>query len=195
MSPTDNGDPYSIYIDDENFSWDTGEDSDYMTSESNTWNQVSVSSSCSSRLTSPGPLTSPQSFVQSPSVNSQPQPQSENDSEVILPPPFSTPPKLRTVETVLKDYKGKDVSTLRVLTVALAREAIFGRKEMARSSLSGRKNTALLDSQKLDYIKTLVRSRVSEKSQVEFEAIWTLCRSSLSKSCQTLRTTAKKDAL
>ena len=77
-----------------------------------------------------------------------------------------------------------------MLTVALARDAIFGRDELATKSLSRRKNTGVLDSEKLNYIKTLIYSRVPQKSPVELEYIWTLCRTSLSKSCQTLR--AKK---
>ena len=105
-------------------------------------------------------------------------------------PPFKTPPKLQPVEYVLKNFPGKEVAILRNLTTALARDAIFGRAELAK--LSGRKNTVPLPSEKLDYIKTLVRSRVPEKSAVEFEWIWSLCRASLSKSCQGVRTNARK---
>ena len=36
-------------------------------------------------------------------------------------------------------------------------------------SISGRKNTASLDPRKLDYIKTVVHSRVPDKPKVEFE--------------------------
>ena len=43
------------------------------------------------------------------------------------------------VEEVTKDYPGSGVATLRRLTTALAREVIFGKEEMCRSSLSGRK--------------------------------------------------------
>ena len=108
------------------------------------------------------------------------------------PPPFATPPKLRPVEEVIKDHPGTDVSILRELTTALAREAVFGREELSKCSLSGRKNTISLNKRKLEYIKSVVRSRVPEKSQVDFELIWKLCRSSLSKSCQTIRTNTKK---
>ena len=87
----------------------------------------------------------------------------------------------------MRDYTGTDVASLRLLTIALARDAIFGREEMAAKSLSCRKNTGVLSKQKLDYIKTLVRSRVSHKSNIEFEHIWTMCRGSISKCCQTLR--------
>lgn len=108
------------------------------------------------------------------------------------PPPFSTPPKLRPVDEVIRDHPGSDVSVLRELTTALAREAIFGREELSKCSLSGRKNTISLNKRKLEYIKSVVRSRIPNKSGVEFELIWKLCRSSLSKSCQTIRTNAKK---
>ena len=87
---------------------------------------------------------------------------------------------------------GTTEKALRSLTTALAREAIFGRDDMAKRSLSGRKNTVVLDQKKTDYIKTLVRSHVPNKSAVEFEFIWKQCRDSLSKSCQTLRTSKKK---
>ena len=86
-------------------------------------------------------------------------------------PPFNTPPKLQQVEQVMRDYNGTDVASLRLLTIALARDAIFGKKEMAKKSLSGRKNTGIFSKHKLDYIKTLVRSRVPNKPNVEFEYI------------------------
>lgn len=108
------------------------------------------------------------------------------------PVPFDTPPKLRSVEEVMRENTGTSEMHLRSLTTALAREAIFGREELAKRSLSGRKNTVALDKKKTDYIKALVRSRVPNKSSVEFEYIWKQCRESLSKSCQTLRTNKKK---
>ena len=107
-------------------------------------------------------------------------------------PQFATPPKLQPIEQVMRNNPGSNVASLRSLTTALARDAIFGREELARSSLSGRKNTGTLSDAKLTYIKTLVQSRVPNKSPVEFEHIWSLCRQSLSKSCQTLRTSAKR---
>ena len=109
-----------------------------------------------------------------------------SDTQSIPPPPFSTPPKLRPVEYVMNNNPGSDVASLRILTVALARDAIFGKEELATKSLSGRKNTGVLDPDKLNYIKTLTYSRIPQKSPVELEYIWTLCRTSLSKSCQTL---------
>ena len=79
-------------------------------------------------------------------------------------PRFKTPPKLRPIEQVLRDYPGSDVATLRLLTTALAREAIFGREELAKKSLSGRNNTGMLEQEKLDYIKTLIKTRVPRKT-------------------------------
>ena len=120
-------------------------------------------------------------------------PMSESNAVTALPPPpFSTPPKLVPVEEVMKDYPGSDVATLQRLTTVLAREAIFGKEEMCRSSLSGQKNTGGLNKRKLDYIKTVVKSRVPNMPEVHFEAIWKECRGSLSKSCQTLHTAARK---
>ena len=109
-----------------------------------------------------------------------------------LPPPFNTPPKLRAVEEVMKDHQGTDVNSLRRLATAIAREAIFGKKELQNSSLSGKNRTGILDKNKLDYIKNVVRSRVPTMSELEFEFLWKMCRSSISKSCQTLRTGAKR---
>ena len=40
----------------------------------------------------------------------------------------------------MRDYNGTDVASLRLLTIASARrDAIFGKEEMAKKSLSGRK--------------------------------------------------------
>ena len=90
------------------------------------------------------------------------------------------------------DYPGTDVASLRRLTTALARDAIFGREALGRSSLSGKNNTGCLEKHKLDYIKAVVKSRVPNMLEVAFEGIWSKCRSSLSKSCQMMRTNAKK---
>lgn len=95
----------------------------------------------------------------------------------------------------MRENTGTDTLSLRKLTTALAREAIFGRREMTTKSLSGRYATGELDKQKISYIKSLVHSRVPKKSAVEFESIWKQCRGSLSKSCQTLRNTEKKKSV
>lgn len=58
--------------------------------------------------------------------------------------------------------------------------------------MSGWKHTATLDNEKLDYIKMVVHSRVPNISQVEFELIWSMCQQSISKSCPTLRTMARR---
>lgn len=92
----------------------------------------------------------------------------------------------------MHNNRGADVASLRRLTTALAREAIFGKVELAKRSLTGRNSTEELDKDKVNYIKMLVHSRVPKKSRIEFEDIWKLCKSSLSKSCQTLRNSAKK---
>ena len=108
------------------------------------------------------------------------------------PPPFKTPPKLQTIQDVLGDNPGTEVANLRNLAISLAKDAIFGKEEMMRCSLSGRKNTATLDEKKLKYIKTIIQSRVPRMSETEFEHLWLLCRGSISKSCQCLRTKAKR---
>ena len=84
----------------------------------------------------------------------------------------------------MNNIPGKSVASLRILAVALARDAVFGRQTMSRCSLSGRKGTASLAQHKMDYIKTLLRLRAPGKSDTEFEYIWSICRNSISKSCQ-----------
>ena len=108
------------------------------------------------------------------------------------PPPFKTPPKLLEVQDVLADHPGTGIANLRNLAISLAKDAIFGKDEMMRCSLSGRKNTASLDAKKLQYIKTIIHSRVPRVSDAEFESLWILCRGSISKLCQGLRNKAKK---
>ena len=72
----------------------------------------------------------------------------------------------------MQSHPGKDVASLRALTIALAKDAIFGKEELTQSYLSGRKEYSTLDTEKLDYIKSLVRSRVSDVSSVEFKHMW-----------------------
>ena len=144
----------------------------------------------------PTPVMQPPQLTITPSTSAtlqtlQPDTSSEARS-AIQKPPFDTPPKLLPVERVMMDYPGTVVASLRRLTTALARDAIFGREALCRSSLSGKNNTGCLEKHKLDYIKAVVKSRVPNMPEVAFEGIWSKCRSSLSKSCQTLRTNAKK---
>ena len=106
------------------------------------------------------------SYPQPSSSNSYPQPsnplsppqQNELVPASLLPPPFTTPPKLLPVDEVMQDYPGNDIFTLQRLTTALARDAIFGKQ-------------------------ALVRSQVPTMSDVTFEAIWAKCCCSLSKFC------------
>ena len=119
--------------------------------------------------------------------------QSTPTQKYMLPPsPFNTPPKLHTVEEVLREHPGTDMASLRRLTTALAREAVFGEKELQHSSLGGKNQTGSLDKYKLDYIKNVVKSSVPSMRELEFEFVWSKCHSSFSKSCQTLRTGAKR---
>ena len=99
------------------------------------------------------------------------------------------------VERVMMDNPGCNVGSLRRLTMALTREAIFGKEALWKSSLSGKNQTGCLEKNKLDYIKAVVKSRVPNMPEVQFEGIWSKCRGSLSKSCQTLRISAKRNCL
>ena len=55
------------------------------------------------------------------------------------------------------DHPGTEISTLKDLAVALAREANFGHDGLAKCSLSGRKNTGTerLDKKSLSILKEL----------------------------------------
>ena len=114
-----------------------------------------------------------------------------------LPPPhFSTPPP---VEQVMRDYPGESLESLHRLAGALARDVIFGRDTLRKSSLSGRPQKgktiptqAPLDEEKMKYIKAVVHSRVPNTSVLHFEAVWSKCRNTISKACQTLHDSAKK---
>lgn len=132
------------------------------------------------------------SYLSSSGSSTETIPESTGQYTGFGPPPFKTPPKLREIQDVLGDHPGTGVANLRNLAISLAKDAIFGKDEMVRCSLSGRKNTAALDEKKLKYIKTIIQSRVPRMSEAEFESLWILCRSSISKSCQSLRTKSKR---
>jgi len=170
--------------------WSDGFDSDYHTSDTRWYPPEETYSGDTIVLSSSTDTSTSDTNTQNQCVSPSTPP-----SFNIPPVPFSTPPKLKSVEQVMKENSGTDALSLRKLATALAREAIFGRKEMTTKSLSGRHATEELDRCKIEYIKTLVHSRVPKKSNVEFEALWKQCRGSLSKSCQTLRNTEKKKAL
>jgi hypothetical protein len=132
------------------------------------------------------PTTPPQSGTFS-RPRQTPPPQSATPSSIPrktslpLPLPFESPPKqLKKVEQVLKDIPGTDMASLRLLAVALARDAIFGREEWARCKLTDRGGGMKADQKKLDYIKATVFARIPNKSKVELEFTWKLCRLSLS---------------
>ena len=89
-------------------------------------------------------------------------------------------PGLSPLEKVMRRFPRRSVSTLRKLTIALALH-VFGEDVMARSTISGRYNTAQFDQNKLDYIKTLVRDR-ARMSNSNFESVvWSKCMDSLKK--------------
>ena len=71
----------------------------------------------------------------------------------------------------MNDRPGTDIQRLRELAIALAKDAIFGKEELIKCSLSGRKHTGTLDQEKLEYIKMVVHSQVPNKPAIEFEHI------------------------
>ena len=61
----------------------------------------------------------------------------------------------------MRDNQGTTAASLRQLTTTLARDAIFVRKELSKSSLSGRFDTRILSDVKSSYyITTLVQSHI-----------------------------------
>ena len=74
----------------------------------------------------------------------------------------------------MRDNPGGELSTLRRLACALARDAIFGRDALRGRSLRGGVNNKYitLDKEKLNYIKSVIRTRVPEVSALAFEAVW-----------------------
>ena len=82
---------------------------------------------------------------------------------------LNTPPQLRAVEEVMKDFPGTDVHSLRRLATGMESEATFGKKELQQTSLSGKNSTGSLDETKMEYIKHVVRSSTSP---VEYEYVW-----------------------
>lgn len=84
----------------------------------------------------------------------------------------------------MKNFPGKDVASLRALTVALARDAIFGRESLSKCSLSGRKGTGILSKEKIQYIKQLVHSRVPNKYFESMPTIVVEIMPNNSKQCQ-----------
>lgn len=115
----------------------TDDDSDYYTSAHQRARDGAGSRSASEALGGSSGSSSELFEYSDPSLNLT----ASHTERGIPPPPFSTPPKLHSVEYVMKSQSGTDVASLRLLTTALARDAIFGREELTKKSLSGRKNT------------------------------------------------------
>ena len=88
---------------------------------------------------------------------------------------------------MVNKFPGKNTSSLRELTVALARNVVFGDVVLARSSRSDRNDSDQLDPQKLAYIKSIIRGRVGLMGDNEFELVWKKCLESLGKMCSKLR--------
>ena len=60
----------------------------------------------------------------------------QNDNYVPPPLHFNTPPKLKPVDQVKREYPGESPSDLRKLAGALARDAIFGRDALRQSTVA-----------------------------------------------------------
>lgn len=88
---------------------------------------------------------------------------------------------------MVNKFPGRNTSSLCELTVPLARNVVFGDTVLARSSLSGRNDSDQLDTEKLAYIKSIVRGQVGLMGDHEFELVWKKCLESLGKMCSKLR--------
>ena len=178
------------YVDINNDFWETSTDDDVELLDIFKYNSQSSNSNYQSSSDNDATLST--TAIDSLQLSGSSSSSTTSINASTLQPPFSTPPKLQSIEQVLGDNPGSSVANLRNLALSLARDAIFGREQMVRCSISGRKNTSSLDDKKLEYIKTVVRSRVPNMAQNEFECIWRLCKSTISKSCQSLRTSTKR---
>ena len=187
-----------MLIDDYPCYWDSaGDDSDYLSWDRPPPVHIDLTPSGTSSSVTTKSALSPTGMV-SPSSSSSSIILESSESLTFQPehpppaPPFETPPRLKPVEQVMKDHPGKDVASLRLLAVRLARDAIFGRVEWAKTSLSGRGPLGRANQKKLNYIRSLVESRIPDKPKIEYDYLWNLCRISLSKSAQALKTNARK---
>ena len=89
---------------------------------------------------------------------------------------------------------GRDLSSLKELTVTLVKRVVFGTEIIAQSTISGRNET--LQQNCCIYIRSVVHGRVMGKmSDQEFELVWTKCLESLSKYRQILLSKRKKKNL
>lgn len=84
-------------------------------------------------------------------------------------------------------FPGKNLGSLRELTVALARDVVFGDEVLSRSSRSGRNDTNQLDQGKMKFIRSIVRGRVGLMGDSEFDLVWRKCLDSLGKCCSKLK--------
>ncbi len=64
---------------------------------------------------------------------------------------------------------------------------MFGDDILEKSSPSGRAGTEVLDPDKLSEIHAIVRGRANELHPLAFEALWSKCLMSISKTCQGIR--------
>ncbi len=83
--------------------------------------------------------------------------------------------------------KGRDIQALRGLAILLARGCVLGDQVLIRSSPSGKGSSKQLDPDKMQQIGMLIRQRVRDLSELEFEFVWGKCVVSISKACQNLR--------
>lgn len=78
---------------------------------------------------------------------------------------------LESPAKMVNKFPGRNTSSLRELTVALACNVVFGDTVLVRSSLSGCNDSDQLDPEKLAYIKSIVRGRVGFMCDHEFELV------------------------
>ena len=78
---------------------------------------------------------------------------------------------LRSPAKMVNKFPGKNISSLRELTVALARNVVLSDVVLARSSRSGRNDSDQLDPQN---IKSIIRGRVGLMGD-GFELVWKKC--------------------
>ena len=105
---------------------------------------------------------------------------------------------LKDIETVIANGRQfHHVKTIGRLAVALARESVFGNKELSKCTVDGIGRYPALDKDGMRKIERALRKKVpafQKLDKAEFKSLWKdKCRKAIGKACQRLRT-LNKDA-
>ena len=143
---------------------------------------------------SPSPLPQPQVHMPNDEVESvcpEPFPICQSGTSRALPSSEIKKDKLNSVEGVLAKYaallsKGTSESNIRMLSVKLAKEAIFGEDVMVRCTPGGTRELPGLPTRELYELKKVLLSQFPQywRCLHVFEAIWKKCRDAIEQACK-----------